>query len=97
VERLDSTAPRALRAALAAQPDSPGKVQFAWTLAAGPALSRAATVTWRNNVLLIDPRTESWRRELLRARPVLLARLASLLGPDVVRTLQIVGGKRVEP
>ena len=91
MERLDSTAPRALRAALALQPTTPGKVLFAWSLAAGSTLARAATASWHDGVLHLVPRSETWRQELLRARPLLLARLTTLLGPDVVRRLVIVG------
>lgn len=96
VERLDVTAPRALRLALAQQPTSTGKVLFAWALVAGPALSRSAAASWRDGVLHLDPKSDAWRRELLHARPALLARLAALLGPDVVRALQIGGGARPE-
>jgi predicted nucleic acid-binding Zn ribbon protein len=91
VERLDTTAPRALRLALAQQPTTSGKVLFAWALVAGPALSRSATASWRDGVLCLEAKSEAWRHELLHARPVLLARLTALLGPYVVRTLQISG------
>jgi predicted nucleic acid-binding Zn ribbon protein len=97
VERLDTTAPRALRQALAQQPNSQGKVLFAWTLAAGPALSRSASASWHDGVLHLEARSTNWRREVLHARPMLLARLASLLGPDIVKTLRISGGDRPEP
>jgi predicted nucleic acid-binding Zn ribbon protein len=96
VERLDITAPRALREALAQQPTSRGKVLFAWALVAGPALSRSAAPDWRDGVLYLDAKSETWRRELVRARPELLARLTGLLGPGIVRTLQIAGGDRSE-
>jgi hypothetical protein len=91
VERLDDTAPRALRLALAQQPNSQGKVLFAWTLAAGPALSRAATASWVDGTLQLVAKSETWRRELLHARPQLIARLEFLLGPDIVRKLTISG------
>jgi len=94
VERLDATAPRALRLALAQQPDSNGKVLFAWALAAGPALSRSARASWHNGVLHLEAKSETWRRELLHARPVLMERLTGLLGPDVVRALEISRGDR---
>jgi hypothetical protein len=91
VERLEDTAPRALRLALAQQPNSPGKILFAWTLAAGPALSRAATASWVDGTLVLVAKSETWRRELLRARPQLVARLELLLGPGIVRKLAISG------
>ena len=89
VERIDDTAPRALRIALAQQPDSVGKVLFAWSLAAGPALSRSASVRWTDGVLHIEAKSRTWRDELLHARPVLMARLTSLLGPGTVQSLHI--------
>jgi predicted nucleic acid-binding Zn ribbon protein len=95
VERLDITAPRALRQALAQQPTSSGKVLFAWALVAGPALSRSAAAEWRDGVLYLQAKSETWRRELVHARPELLARLTSLLGPGIVRALQITGTDRL--
>ncbi len=64
---------------------------FAWTLAAGPALSRAATASWADETLHLAPKSETWRRELLHARPELIARLEFLLGPGIVRKLAISG------
>jgi predicted nucleic acid-binding Zn ribbon protein len=94
VERLDIMAPRALRLALAQQPTTSGKVLFAWSICAGSALARSATASWRDGVLSLDAKSETWRRELVRARPLLLKRLEALLGPDVVRSLQISGDDR---
>lgn len=91
MERLDRTAPRAIRAALANQPTTPGKVMFAWSLAAGATLARAATPSWQDGVLHLSPRSETWRQELVRARPLLIARLQGLLGVDAVRRLVIAG------
>lgn len=96
MERLDITAPRALRLALAQQPDSNGKVLFAWALAAGPTLSRSATASWQDGVLRLEAKSDTWRRELLHARPLLMVRLAGLLGPDVVRRLEIARADRPE-
>lgn len=75
--------------ALAQQPDSAGKVLFAWTMAAGPALSRSASVRWADGVLHVEAKTRTWRDELLHARPVLMSRLTGLLGPGTVKSLQI--------
>ena len=102
MERLDLTAPRALRLALDTQPVTHGKVLFAWSLAAGPALARAASVTWQEGTLHVLAKSEPWRQELARARPVILSRLAALLGTGIVRTLTISGaaddpGRRFVP
>jgi hypothetical protein len=96
VERLDLMAPRALRAALDTQPVTPGKILFAWTLAAGPTLSRAVSATWQDGTLHVRAKSAHWREELTRARPVILARLAGLLGGDVVRKLAVSGVDDVE-
>ena len=91
MERIDVTAPRAIVLALNRQPTTAGKVLFAWTLSAGAPLARAARASWHDGVLYLDPRTATWRRELVRARPTLLGRLGGLLGPDAVRTIVITG------
>lgn len=91
VERFEDTAPRALRLALANQPTSQGKVLFAWALAAGPTLARAVTAQWVDGTLRLEAKSDSWRRELLHARPELTARLELLLGPGIVRKLTISG------
>jgi hypothetical protein len=80
----------ALRAVLAAQPTSAGKIAFAWQIAAGPALARNGVPHWsEDGILRIDARDAAWGRELRRARPVIIERLTALLGPDIVRRLVI--------
>ncbi len=90
MERIDTTAARALRQALDAQPLTAAKVTFAWTLAAGPALARSATVSWNDGVLSVVAKSEAWRYELVRSRPVILQRMAQLLGAGVVRGLRVL-------
>lgn len=85
------TAPRALRSALDTQPVTPGKILFAWSLAAGPTLARAAQATWQDGTLHVRAKSETWRQELTRVRPVILSRLVALLGSGVVRTLTVSG------
>lgn len=92
VERLDVTAVRALRLALDAQPLTEAKVTFAWKLAAGPALARAADVSWSDGVLSVCARSDPWKQEINRARPVLLQRMAALLGSDAVRGMRVLEG-----
>ena len=90
MERLDRTAVRAVRTLIAPQPVTEAKVAFAWAIAAGPALARAATVSWSDGTLSVEASTEAWRRELARAKPMLIERIASVLGPDVVQAITIV-------
>ena len=90
MEPLSSTAAPALRTLLNDQPTTAAKVAFAWAIVAGPALARAATPVWSSNgTLYVRARSDAWRSELRRSRPVLLQRLSELLGADVVRRLDI--------
>ena len=90
MKRLDQTALTALKSILETQPTTEAKVSFAWTIAAGPALARAATVTWsETGTLHVVARTEAWRQELARARPLIARRVADLVGQDVVRRIAI--------
>jgi hypothetical protein len=91
MESLQQTSTRVLQHLLSAQPTTPGKVLFAWRIAAGPALGRAATTEWsEDGTLRVRARDEAWLREIRRARPIIMERLTQLLGPHVVRKLDIV-------
>jgi hypothetical protein len=90
MEPLQRTATVALRALLDGQPTTPAKVAFAWRIAAGPALARAGTPRWTDDgTLRVRPRDAAWRRELQHARPVVVERMAQLLGPNVVKRLVV--------
>ena len=87
---LRDTAVDVLRDLLAAQPTTAAKVTFAWQVAAGAAMSRAAQASWTDDgTLRLAPRDAAWQRELQRARPLLIERLAQLLGGNVVRAIVI--------
>lgn len=90
MQRLDDTAIAALKIGLDAQPLSAAKVAFAWRIACGPALGRAGTPSWADGVLTVAAGSDAWRRELERARPVLLKRLRHLLGPDAVKSVRVI-------
>jgi hypothetical protein len=80
-----------LNALLRQQPDTPAKVVFAWRMAAGAALARATRASWEpDGTLRLEPETPVWYREVVRARPILAARLRALLGADVVKHISIV-------
>jgi predicted nucleic acid-binding Zn ribbon protein len=89
MESLDRTANQALRALLDSQPNTTAKVAFAWRMAAGAALARAGEPEWQNGVLVVRARSDAWRRELRRARPVLTGRVQELVGADVVKSIVI--------
>ena len=71
------------------QPASRERTTFAWTVAVGPALARAAAVSLDNTTLRVTPRDARWAREIERARPAILARLQALLGSDAVKDIHI--------
>jgi hypothetical protein len=90
MKRLDQAAVSALRTLLDTQPTTEAKVTFAWTIAAGPTLARAASVAWSDSgTLHVVARTEAWRQELARARPLIARRVADLVGPETVRRIVI--------
>jgi hypothetical protein len=73
------------------QPASPGRTTFAWTVAAGPALARSATVTLVGDVLKVRVRDPLWAREIERAAGTILTRMQHLLGWDSVQRIEVVG------
>ena len=71
------------------QPDSAARTTFAWTVAAGPAMARAATVDARDGTLFITPKDARWSREIERSRDTILERVQHLLGPDAVTAISV--------
>lgn len=71
------------------QPASPARTTFAWTVAAGPAMARAATVEARDGTLFITPKDARWSREIERARDTILRRVQHLLGTGAVKAITI--------
>jgi hypothetical protein len=90
MQSVRNTATAVLRTLLQDQPTTAAKVTFAWQIAAGTALSRAAECSWsEDGILVIRTRDAAWKREIQRARPLIAHRLGELLGPDVVRSIVI--------
>lgn len=89
VRPLQQAVPSVLAEVLAAAPLSPGKVAFAWRAVVGPAMGRATAVRLDSGVLVVEPSSLQWARELARSREVLLARLQRLLGPDIVKSIVV--------
>ena len=71
------------------QPPSPARTAFAWSVAAGPAMARAASVEQKHGTLLVTPKDARWSREIERSRETLLQRVQQLLGRDQVTTITI--------
>jgi predicted nucleic acid-binding Zn ribbon protein len=82
--------PGVLTDLLRRQPLSPGKVEFVWRLAVGPQLARVTRVRLaadgRLEVRVADAR---WQAILQRSSRLILGRLESSLGPDVVKRIVV--------
>jgi hypothetical protein len=89
MQPIRDTSADALRDLLSRQPTTAAKVLFAWQLAAGTAMARSARAAWADGTLRLAPVDPAWRRELQRARPVLLDRLRHWLGADVIQSIVI--------
>ena len=81
--------PRALAEAVRGAPLSPGKVDFAWRSAVGPAMARVSAVLLEDGVLLVETQTSQWASAIMRASPVILSRIRSMLGPETVREIRL--------
>ena len=79
-----------------AQPLSPGKVRFAWWSVVGDAIHRASSISLdTDGTLHVEVTGPLWRPEIERASPMILGRLASLLGPGIARRIVVrVAGER---
>jgi len=73
-------------------PLSAEKVEFAWRAAVGRAIARVSTVHLsEDGVVEVHCADDHWRREIRRSVPIITARLATLLGEDVVRRVKVPG------
>ena len=81
--------PGALVELLRGSPLSDGKVTFAWKAAVGPAIERVTNVKLDRRVLLVETPSAQWSKEVMRSSPVILKRLQSLLGADVVERIEV--------
>jgi hypothetical protein len=86
---LSLAIPGALTLLLRGAPLSQGKVDVAWSAAVGPAMQRACAVRLEGGVLLVDPVTPQWGREVLRSADLILVRLRTLLGPGAVTRIEV--------
>jgi hypothetical protein len=89
VEPIGRSVPLVLASLLRNTPLSPGKVDFAWKTAVGSALERATSVKLENGVLLVEAASRQWAREVMRASPLILRRMQTLLGTDAIREISL--------
>jgi predicted nucleic acid-binding Zn ribbon protein len=89
VRPIQQVLPGALVEIMRAAPLSAGKVDLAWRAAVGSAVERVTAVRLEGRVLLVEAASPAWAREVLRASPVILARLQTLLGKDTIASLTV--------
>jgi hypothetical protein len=89
MEPLSQSIPGGLADLLRGAPLSPGKVDFAWKAAVGPAMQRVSAVRLDGGVLIVEAVTLQWAREISRAAHVILPRLQTLLGRETVTAIQV--------
>ncbi len=87
---LQTFLPDALAEVIRKAPLNQDKVEFAWRTAVGPAVGRATKVSLKGAVLQVHTGNEAWRREIEHSAALIRNRLASLLGPDIVRGLNVI-------
>jgi hypothetical protein len=90
MDSITTIVPGALTRLFQIGPLSQGKLEVAWRVAVGDALSRVTTVRLQSDggveVLAADQR---WQKELKRSSTVILTRLTALLGANVVTRLVV--------
>jgi len=89
VQPLQAFAAGVVAEAIRRQPPSASRTAFAWSVAAGPMMARAATVETRDGVLIVTAKDARWSREIERSSATLLARVQALLGPAEVTRLRL--------
>jgi hypothetical protein len=78
-----------LPALLAKAPMTPEKIAFVWGLAVGPPMARATRVELSGRTLRVRTDGASWRREVERSAPLILARVRDLLGSQAVGAIVV--------
>ena len=81
--------PDALATVLRKAPLSPEKIAFAWRTAVGPSVDRATSVDLEGTTLRVHAKDAQWRREIEHSAGLIRARLDALLGPGIVRSLDV--------
>ena len=90
MDPINSVVPRALAELFRVGPLSQGKLELAWRVAVGDALSRVSTVRLQaDGVVEVSPADQRWHRELKRSSSMILTRLNALLGTQSVTRLVV--------
>jgi hypothetical protein len=87
---LHSVVPRAVTLLLRQGPMSQSKLEVAWRVAVGDALTRVTTVRLQaDGVVEVQPADQRWHRELKRSSSLILTRLIGLLGTNSVTRIVV--------
>ena len=86
---VQAVLPSVLAEVLRKAPITQEKVAFAWRQAVGQSMDHVTMVELRDDVLVVRARDAQWKREVERAIPVIRPRLESVLGPKVVRWIEV--------
>ena len=90
VIRAHRVIPAVLAEVVRKAPLCPEKVTFAWNATVGPSLQRVTSVHLDDaGVLHVNALNAHWGREVMRSSRLIMARLESLLGADVARSIRI--------
>jgi hypothetical protein len=90
MDSLQTLLPRALVELFRLGPMSQGKLEAAWRVAVGDALTRVSTVRLQpDGSVEVHAADQRWHRELKRSSGIILTKLNALLGPQTVRTLHV--------
>jgi predicted nucleic acid-binding Zn ribbon protein len=97
MRQIGDAVPGAIASLLRDTPMSPGKMEFAWRTAVGTAFGKVTSVRLDGCVLYVDAATTHWAREVARSSPVILRRLRTLLGENVVTSLNVRSKQQDRP
>ena len=86
---LTHALPGALAELLRDAPLSVGKVNFAWRAAVGASVDRVTSVRLENGALVVEAASGPWAREITRSSNLILTRLKTLLGSNVVTRIVV--------
>ena len=90
MDQINSVVPRALTELFRIGPLSQGKLDVAWRVAVGDALSRVSTVRLHaDGVVEVTAADQRWHAELKRSASMILTRLNALLGTKAVTRLVV--------
>lgn len=86
---VQTIVPAVLAAIVRKAPLTEEKVGFAWRTAVGAAVAGATEVVLDETTLRVRARDRAWQREIERSAATIRTRLDDLLGPGVVRYLEV--------